>query len=70
MIINSIWRTIPYLMLMTGMWLLVVGLVMLIRSVEGALTVWFWLRLLAAAALCYGSCAWIHHRHENIPPAG
>ena len=65
MIIDSIWRTIPYLLLMTGMWLLVVGLVILARSVDGALTVWFWLRLLAAAAACCVSCHWIHKRHEK-----
>ena len=65
MIIDSIWKTIPYLLLMLGMWLLVVGLVMLVRSVDGALTVWFWLRLIAAAAACYGSCVWIHKRHER-----
>ncbi len=65
MIIDSIWRGIPYLLLMMGIWLLVVGLVMLVRSVEGALTVWFWLRLIAAASVCYASCVWIHKRHER-----
>ncbi len=65
MIIDSIWRLLPYVLLMTGIWLLVVGLVVLVRSAEGALTLWFWLRLLAAAAACGSSCLWIHRRHER-----
>ena len=65
MIVDSIWRTVPYLLLAIGIWLLVVGLVMLLRSVEGTLTVWFWLRLVAAGAACYGSCLWIHTRHDS-----
>ena len=65
MIIDSIWRIVPYLLLMMGMWLLVVGLVILLRSGEGTLSIWFWLRLIAAAAGCYAGCVWIHRRHES-----
>ncbi len=64
MIIDSIWRLVPYLLLAVGVWLLVVGLVVLGRS-DGALTVWFWLRLSTSAAACYAACVWISNRHET-----
>lgn len=65
MIIDSIWRLFPYMLLSMGVWLAVVGLVMYIRSVDGALTLWFWLRVIASAMICSASCIWIHKRHES-----
>lgn len=69
-IIDGVWRAAPYILLSASMWLVAVGLVMIFRSVEGALTVWFWARFLFSAVLCGASCLWIHVRHAGISQAG
>ncbi len=65
LIVDSIWRLVPYLLLSTAVWMIVTGLVVLFRSVEGSLTLWFWLRLAIGVTICYASCLWIHRRYEN-----
>ncbi|CAK0765430.1 hypothetical protein WCLP8_3840006 [uncultured Gammaproteobacteria bacterium] len=65
MIVDWVWRLIPYLLLSTAVWVLVVSFVVLLSSSAALLSAMFWLRFIGSVLACYGSCVWIHRRHEE-----
>jgi hypothetical protein len=64
-VIDFLWRLVPYLFLSTAVWLLVINLAMLVSSLSVFFNLWFWVRFVGSVAVCWASCVWISRRYED-----
>ncbi len=71
MIIDCIWRLLPYFLLSSFVWVLVVNVAVVIGSLSVGLNGsagfngWVWVRLIISAAACGAVCLWISRRHAE-----